>query len=89
MCRNIKILFNFESPATEHEIRAAAEQFVRKVSGFQKPSSTNQKAFDKAVAEVTRATSTLLDSLKTSAKSRDREITAAKAHDRAVRRFGG
>ena len=88
MCRNIKTLFNFEPPATENEIRAAAEQFVRKISGFKKPSSANQKAFDKAVAEVSRATSALLDSLETNASPRNREIVAAKAHDRAVRRFG-
>jgi hypothetical protein len=88
MCRNIKILFNFEPPATECEIRAAAEQYVRKVSGFKKPSSANQRAFNKAVAEITGATSTLLGSLETSASPRNREIVAAKAHDRAVRRFG-
>jgi hypothetical protein len=87
MCRNIKMLFNFEPPATEFEIRAAAEQFVRKVSGFKKPSSANQKAYDKAVAEVTKATAALLDSLETTAIPRNREVVAAKAHDRAVKRF--
>ena len=89
MCRNIKTLFNFEPPATENEIRAAAEQFVRKISGFKKPSSANQKAFEGAVEAVSRATSALLDSLETSASPRNREIVAVKAHDRAVRRFGG
>ncbi len=89
MCRNIKTLFNFEPPATDDEIHAAAEQFVRKVSGFKKPSSVNQKAFDRAVAEVSGATSALLDSLETNASPRNREIVAVKAHDRAVRRFGG
>jgi len=88
MCRNIKPLFNFEPPATGQEIRAAAEQFVRKISGFKKPSSANQRAFDKAVEEITRASSALLGSLKTTASPRNREIVAARAHDRAVRRFG-
>jgi len=88
MCRNIRTLYNFEPPATEDEIRAAAMQFVRKVSGFTNPSEANHQAFDRAVEEVTRATSILLKSLVTSAHPRNREIEAAKAHARAVRRFG-
>jgi hypothetical protein len=87
MCRNIKMLFNFEPPATESEIRLAAEQFVRKVTGFKKPSSANRKAFDKAVAEVTKSTANLLGSLETTASPRNREVVAAKAHDRAIKRF--
>jgi len=88
MCRNIKILFNFDPPATDEEINAAAEQFVRKISGFGKPSSVNQKAYDKAVADVTGAAANLLGSLVTTAKPRNREDVAAKAHERAIRRFG-
>ncbi len=88
MCRNIKILFNFDPPATEQEIRAAAEQYVRKITGFQKPSSVNQKAFNRAVEEVTKTTSTLLNSLQTNGSPRNREVVAARAHDRAVKRFG-
>jgi len=87
MCRNIKTLYNFEPPATPDEVRAAATQFVRKISGFAKPSAANQKAFDGAVEEVARATSTLLTSLVTSAPPRDREVEAARAHARAVARF--
>ena len=87
MCRNIKTLYNFEPPATEAEVRAAASQFVRKISGFTKPSAANQKAFDLAVEDVTRAASTLLDSLVTSAPPRSRQIEAARAHARAVARF--
>ena len=89
MCRNIKVLFNFDPPATEQEIRAAAEQFVRKISGFQKPSEVNRGAFEKAVEEVGRAAKTLLDSLVTTAFPKNREVEAARAHARAVRRFGG
>lgn len=89
MCRNIKTLFNYEPPATKSEIRAAAIQFVRKVSGFTKPSAANQRAFDEAVDGVVQITSNLLNSLVTSAPPRNREIEAAKAHERAVRRFGG
>ena len=88
MCRNIKTLFNFEPPATEKEIRAAALQFVRKISGLAAPSKANLEAFDRAVDEVTRASSTLLASLVTTASPRNREVEAAKAHARAVRRFG-
>jgi hypothetical protein len=88
MCRNIKTLFNFTPPATEEEVRAAALQFVRKISGFAKPSAANEKAYDRAVDEVATASSTLLRSLATSAPSRNREVEAAKAHARAIRRFG-
>lgn len=88
MCRNIRPLFNFEPPANEEEVRAAALQFVRKISGFAKPSAANEKAFDRAVAEIAKASSTLLRSLMTSAPARDRAVEAAKAHARAVRRFG-
>ena len=88
MCRNIKPLFNFEPPANDEEIRAAASQYVRKISGFDKPSAANREAFDHAVDEVARASSVLLASLVTAAPSRSREVEAAKAHARALRRFG-
>jgi hypothetical protein len=88
MCRNIRILYNFEPPATEEEIGAAASQYVRKISGFAKPSAVNEKAFNRAVDEITRASRELIDSLVTSAPPRDRAIEAAKARARAVRRFG-
>jgi len=88
VCRNIKVLYNFKPPATKEEIQAAAQQYVRKVSGFAKPSAANLKAFDAAIKEVARATSALLGSLITEASPRDREIEAARAHARAVQRFG-
>jgi len=88
MCRNIKTLYNFEPPATKEEIRAASLQYVRKISGFAKPSEANEKAYDRAVGEVAKASATLLRSLVTSAPPRDREVEAAKAHARAIRRFG-
>jgi hypothetical protein len=88
MCHNIKTLFNFEPPATDEEVQAAALQFVRKVSGFTRPSQANLEAFDRAVEDVTRVTRDLLDSLVTSAPSRDREVEAAKARARAAERFG-
>ena len=88
MCRNIKILFNMDPPANEDEIRAAASQFVRKITGFPKVSSANQAAFDNAIDEITRSASTLLGSLVTTASPRNREIEAERAHARAVRRFG-
>ncbi len=87
MCRNIKTLYNFEPPATEDEIRAAALQFVRKVSGFNKPSKANEAAFAAAVDQITAAARTLLDSLETNTPPRDREEEAAKAHLRAAQRF--
>jgi hypothetical protein len=88
MCRNIKILFNFDPPATEDEIRAGAIQYVRKISGFAKPSAANEEAFDWAVNAVADASRVLLSSLVTSAAPRDREVEAARARARAVRRFG-
>jgi len=88
MCRNIRILFNFRPPATDQEIEAAAEQFVRKISGFAKPSAANQKAFDRAVNEVAASTSKLLKSLMTDAAPKNREVEAAKRHAKAVERFG-
>lgn len=89
MCRNIRVLFNFEPPATGEEIGAAALQYVRKVSGYARPSAVNQVAFDRAVAQVASATAELMGSLVTSAPPRNRELELAKAHERAVRRFGG
>lgn len=88
MCRNIKTLFNFDPPATDEEIRASALQFVRKLSGFTKPSKTNQAAFDLAVEDVARVARDLLDSLVTNAPARDREVEATKARARAAKRFG-
>lgn len=88
MCRNIRVLFNFKPPATEDEIHAAALQFVRKISGLAKPSIVNEGAFNRAVAEVAMASSKLLSSLVTNSPSRNRDIEAAKAHARAVLRFG-
>jgi hypothetical protein len=88
MCRNIRTLHNFQPPATELEIRAAALQFVRKVSGFTNPSKANEAAFTRAVDQVTRAAQELLDSLITNAPPRDREEEAAKARARSRERFG-
>ena len=85
MCRNIRTLFNFEPPATEDEIRASALQFVRKLSGFTRPSKANDAAFARAVDQVAAAARTLLDSLVTSAPPRDREVEAAKARARVRR----
>ncbi len=88
LCKNIKTLYNFNPPATPDEIRAAALQYVRKISGFKKPSIANQKTFDRAIEEIAGASSILLNSLTTDAPPRDREKEAAKAHGRAVLRFG-
>ena len=88
MCRNIKTLFNFEPPASEDEIQASALQFVRKLSGFNKPSQANEAAFDRAVEEVSQTTRRLLTSLHTHAPARDREIEAEKARERSRLRFG-
>ena len=88
MCRNIRTLFNFKPPATREEIRAAAEQYVRKISGFAQPSLANAAAFDRAVDAVAKTSAALLRSLVTSAPPRDRAVEAARAHARAVRRFG-
>ena len=88
MCRNIRTLFNFEPPATEAEIHASAQQFVRKLSGFNKPSAANAAAFDRAVAEVSASAHRLLASLHTHAPARDREIEAERARERSKLRFG-
>ena len=88
MCRNIKVLYNFEPPATEDEVRAAATQYVRKVSGYAKPSAVNEVAFERAVDEVAAATARMMDALVTTRPKRDREVEAAKAHARGVARFG-
>ncbi|MEO8481498.1 MAG: DUF2277 domain-containing protein [Acidobacteriota bacterium] len=88
MCRNIKTLFNFEPPATDDEVRAAALQFVRKVSGFTKPSQANAAAFDRAVDEVAQVARTLVDALVTQAPPRDREEVAARARAEAAKRYG-
>ena len=87
MCRNIKTLFNFDPPATEDEIQASALQFVRKLSGFNKPSQANAEAFDRAVIEVSDAARRLLASLHTHAPARDREVEAEKARERSRARF--
>ncbi len=87
MCRNIHTLYNFEPPATEEEVRSAALQYVRKVSGFTKPSRANEEAFDRAVAAVAAVSARLLEELVTSAPPRDREVEAAKARARAQQRF--
>lgn len=88
MCRNIKTLFNFEPPATDEEIQASSLQFVRKLSGFTKPSKANEAAFEKAIVDVTAAARTLLASLVTNSEPRDREIEAARAKARTAARFG-
>ena len=87
MCRNIKTLFNFEPPATEDEIRASALQFVRKLSGFARPSKANEPAFNRAVEQVAHAAHELLDALVTNAPPRDRDIEAAKARAKSAVRF--
>ncbi|RHW28273.1 DUF2277 domain-containing protein [Nocardioides immobilis] len=88
MCRNIRVLHNFEPPATTDEVTAAALQYVRKVSGTTKPSQANQEAFDRAVHEVAHATQHLLEALVTAAPPKDREVEAAKARERAKLRYG-
>jgi hypothetical protein len=87
MCRNIRTLYNYEPPATEEEVRAAAVQYVRKISGFNKPSRANADAFEEAVDAVAAVSATLLDRLVTSAPPKDREVEAAKARARAAERF--
>ena len=89
MCRNIRTLYNFEPPATNAEIRGAALQFVRKISGFANPYAVNAAAFNLAVDRIAQASSELLGSLMATSSPRNREAEAAKAHARAVRRFGG
>lgn len=88
MCRNIKTLFNFAPPATSDEVNASAVQFVRKLSGFSKPSKANEEAFDLAVERVAAAAQEMLNSLVTTAPPRDREIEAIRAIERAAQRFG-
>ncbi len=87
MCRNIRPLFNFDPPVTDQEVRAASLQFVRKISGFTKPSKANEASFNRAVDEVAAAARTLVDSLTTSAPPRDREVEATKAKARAAERY--
>ena len=88
MCRNIRTLYNFEPPATDEEIRAAAVQFVRKISGFKAPSKANEQAFELAVQEIALASSKLMDTLETTAKPKNREEERAKAKARSAARFG-
>ena len=88
MCRNIKTLFNFEPPATDAEVHDASLQFVRKLSGFTKPSKANEEAFDRAVEEISAVARRLIDSLVTTAEPKDREEEAEKARARAAERFG-
>jgi len=88
MCRNIKTLFNFDPPATDDEIRKASIQFVKKLTGFNKPSKANKAAFTLAVDKVTSVAQTLLETLITDAKPRDRTVEAERAHARALKRFG-
>jgi hypothetical protein len=87
MCRNIHTLFNYEPPATHEEVHDAALQYVRKVSGFTRPSRANEQAFERAVDEVAAATQRLLDALVTTAPPKDREVEAARARERAAKRF--
>ena len=87
MCRNIRTLYNFEPPASDEEVRAAALQYVRKISGFTKPSKANEEAFARAVDEVAHATHHLLEALVTNAAPRDREVEAERARERAKKRF--
>lgn len=88
MCRNIRPLFNFDPPATDEEILAAAEQFVRKVSGYNKPSKSNQEAFDSAIAEITACARRLIDELTTDAPPKNRQQEAEKRRARSLQRFG-
>jgi hypothetical protein len=88
VCRNIRTLYNFEPPATDEEVRAASLQYVRKISGFSRPSAANEAAFESAVDAVAAASLELLGSLVTTATPKDRDSEAAKAHQRALRRFG-
>ena len=88
MCRNIKTLFNFDPPATDAEIRDASLQFVRKLSGFTKPSKANEDAFNRAIEEITQSARVLIDSLSTTAEPRNREEVAARLRERSIQRFG-
>ena len=87
MCRNIRTLYNFDPPASEQEVRAAAIQYVRKISGFSKPSRANEEAFERAIDAVAAASEQLLSELRTTAAPKDREVEAAKARARAAQRF--
>ncbi|HZN88359.1 MAG TPA: DUF2277 domain-containing protein [Thermoleophilaceae bacterium] len=87
MCRNIRTLYNFEPPATDHEVRAAAEQYVRKISGFSKPSQANAEAFERAVEDVAAVSARLLGELVTNAPPKDHEVEGAKARARAAERY--
>ena len=87
MCRNIRTLYNFEPPATDHEVRAAAEQYVRKISGFTKPSQANAEAFERAIEDVAAVSARLMGELVTNATPKDREVEAAKARERAALRY--
>jgi len=87
MCRNIRTLYNFQPPATDDEVRAAALQYVRKISGYSKPSAANAEAFERAVDEVAAVSQRLLDGLETSAPQKDREVEAAKARERSEARY--
>lgn len=87
MCRNIKVLYNFEPPATDDEIRAAALQYVRKVSGFNKPAKANEAAFEAAVDDIAKITAHLLSHLQSNAAPKDREVEAARARARSAKRF--
>jgi hypothetical protein len=89
MCRNIKTLFNFDPPATDQEIRDASLQFVRKLSGFTKPSKANEDAFNRAIGEIAGTARALIDSLSTTAEPRNREEVAARLRERSIERFGG
>ncbi len=88
MCRNIKVLYNFDPPVTDAEIQAASLQFVRKISGYHTPSHVNEAAFNKAVEEIAHASWHLMEALQTKAEPHDREVEAARAHARALERFG-
>jgi hypothetical protein len=88
MCRNIRTLYNFEPPATEQEVEAAALQYVRKISGFTKPSQANEEAFNRAIAEVTEISARLLGELETNAPPKDRDVEAAKRRAAAEKRYG-
>ena len=88
MCRNIKTLFNFEPPATDEEIHAASVQYVKKITGFNKPSKINEEAFNQAINEIALITSNLLNSLETSAEPKNREVEAERARIRSAKRFG-
>lgn len=88
MCRNIRVLFNFEPPATDQECNAAALQYVRKVSGTTKPTAKNAEIFDRAVKEIEAITRKLIDNLETNAEPKDREVEKAKAKERSIKRFG-